>query len=96
VWEYKRTPRFVDNHIGGLTSTAGGLVFGGDQSTFFALDAASGAELWSVRTGGSIVAAPVTYSVDGEQQVAIAAGGDLFAFALPRRPSAQPTVVADR
>lgn len=54
---------------------------------FFALDARTGALLWSVQTGGLIGAAPVTYAVDGEQYVVIAAGRDLLAFALPRRTS---------
>jgi outer membrane protein assembly factor BamB len=72
--------------MGGLLSTKAGLVFGGDQSTFFALDAASGRPLWSFPSGGLIAAAPVTYMVDGEQFVAVAAGGDLVAFALPAGP----------
>jgi alcohol dehydrogenase (cytochrome c) len=83
VWEYRRPPRLVDNFMPGLVSTAGGLVFGGDQSTFFALDAENGELLWSVDTGGNIVASPMTYSIGGQQFVSIAAGGDLLTFGLP-------------
>ena len=84
VWEYRRPPRFVDNTIAGTLSTAGRLVFGSDQSTFFALNADTGALLWSVETGGTVMAAPITYAVDGQQFVSIAAGGDLLSFVLPQ------------
>lgn len=89
VWELRNPPRTEDNEIGGLLSTAGGLLFGGDQSTFFALDAKTGEMLWSVQTGGKISAAPVSYTVDGMQYVTISAGRDLIAFALAgRKPAA--------
>ena len=83
VWEYRRPPRFVDNFMPGLMSTAGGIVFGSDQSTFFALNADNGEPLWSTETGGNIIAAPMTFTVGGQQLVSIAAGGDLMTFALP-------------
>jgi alcohol dehydrogenase (cytochrome c) len=84
VWEYRREPRLVDNVMGGILSTRGGIVFGGDQGTFFALDSRTGSPLWSVETGGTIRAAPVTFAVGGDQFVAIAAGRNLLAFALPK------------
>ena len=83
VWEYRRPQRFVDNFMPGLVSTAGGLVFGSDQSTFFALNAENGEPLWSTETGGSIIANPMTFAAGGEQLVSVAAGRDLFTFALP-------------
>ncbi len=48
-WEYLN-PAF---HIGGLLSTAGGIVFGSQQDNFFALDAKTGRELWRVATSVS-------------------------------------------
>jgi len=84
VWEYRREPRQVNNTMGGVLSTTGGIVFGGDQSTFFALDSRTGRPLWSVETGGAIRAAPETFLAGGEQLVAIAAGRNLLAFALPK------------
>ncbi len=84
VWEYRREPRQVNNTMGGVLSTKGGIVFGGDQGTFFALDSRTGRPLWSVETGGTIRAAPETFLVGGEQFVAIAAGQDLLTFALPK------------
>lgn len=91
VWEYRRPPRADHAEIGGLLSTAGGLVFGSDETTFFALDSTTGELLWSVETGGAIGAAPITYAVNGEQYVAIAAGKSLLVFVLPKqRLGSQP------
>ncbi len=76
-WEYRVQPRCAT----GLLSTAGNLVFGGTPGGyFFALNAATGEELWKLTVGGSVAAAPVTYLVDGEQYVTIAAGNALFTF----------------
>jgi alcohol dehydrogenase (cytochrome c) len=82
-WEHvNRT--YNDQPRGGLLSTAGGLVFGSDTSTFVALDAGSGAELWSFDTGGQICAAPISYRADDQQIVAVAAGQVLIAFQVPK------------
>jgi glucose dehydrogenase len=71
----------------GVFSTAGGLVFAGDgQGNFIALDAETGKDLWHIQLGASINTAAVSFSVDGRQYVAIAAGDALFAFALPKEP----------
>ena len=77
-WEY-RNPAFI---VGGLLSTAGGIVFGGQEENFFALDASTGHELWRVATGGPIRAAPITFVCEGRQMVTVAAGHDLLTFAL--------------
>ena len=66
IWEHRSEPRFVDAEMGGLLSTRTGILFGGDQSTFFALDSKTGKLLWSFATGGQIAAAPVTYLSAGE------------------------------
>jgi alcohol dehydrogenase (cytochrome c) len=81
----------IPEETGGLLSTAGGVVFGGDLDAFFALDAATGAELWRFTAGGYVVAAPVSYEIDGRQYVAMVAGDSIFAFELPR-----PTELATR
>jgi alcohol dehydrogenase (cytochrome c) len=75
-WEY----RHQSWNAGGLLSTQGGIVFGGLGQLFLALDADTGRELWRVDTGGTIKAAPVTYSIDGEQFITVAAGQDLLTF----------------
>lgn len=64
-------------------STAGGLVFGADLDTLFALDAQTGRELWRFPAGAQIRAAPVTYSIAGRQYIAVAAGHSILVFALP-------------
>ncbi len=55
--------------------TAGGVVFAGDiDRTFKALDEATGKVLWQVRTNNAINSFPISYSVNGKQYVAVAAG----------------------
>lgn len=60
---------------GGTLATAGNLVFQGTaDARLMAFNARSGEKLWDSMVGTGIVAAPVTYEVDGEQFVSIAAG----------------------
>ena len=68
----------------GTLTTAGGLVFFGDTNqSFEALDARTGKALWHFNTGQDFSASPMTYAVLDKQYVAIAAGNDIFTFALP-------------
>ena len=79
VWEYRVQPKSTS----GLLSTAGNVVFGGTKAgNFFALDATTGKELWRLDIGGWVHAAPITYTVEGEQRISIAAGSALFTFGL--------------
>ena len=60
---------------GGVLSTAGNLVFQGTASEeLVAYNAESGEQLWSAGTQTGVLAPPITYSVDGEQYVAVVAG----------------------
>ncbi|MEZ5561169.1 MAG: PQQ-binding-like beta-propeller repeat protein [Pseudomonadales bacterium] len=79
---------------GGLVSTAGDIVFGGDDTQLFVLDALTGEALWKLDVGGRINASPITYSVAGEQVFVLAAGRSLIAVSLPPAPEAQPPEVA--
>jgi alcohol dehydrogenase (cytochrome c) len=81
-WHYDGSPRLGQGRMGGLLSTAGGMVFGSDLEVFFALDAATGTELWRFQAGAQILAAPISYQLAGRQYVAIAAGRSVLAFAL--------------
>ncbi len=72
------------SRISGVVSTAGGIVFGGFEDRFVAMDSDTGKELWRFRPGGMTNAAPVTYSVDGIQYITALAGNVLYAFALPQ------------
>jgi alcohol dehydrogenase (cytochrome c) len=78
-WEYFSSPAI---HYSGLLATAGGLVFGASGTVFFALDSDSGRELWRVSLGGETMAAPISFTVDGRQVIAVAAGRSLFVFGL--------------
>ena len=65
-------------------TTAGGLVFFADDSgSFEAVEAQTGKPIWHFNTGQNSSASPMTYAVGGKQYVAIAAGSDVFSFALP-------------
>jgi quinohemoprotein ethanol dehydrogenase len=60
---------------GGALSTAGGLVFQGTGSgEFTALDAKSGQTLWTSQTQTGVMAAPISYEIDGKQYIAILVG----------------------
>ena len=80
-----RNPQIGNSHsMGGVMSTATGLVFFGDDSqSFEAVDGITGKPLWHFNTGQSLHASPMSYAVNGKQYVAIASGDDLFTFALP-------------
>jgi PQQ-dependent dehydrogenase (methanol/ethanol family) len=81
AWEI---PGIGGNILGsGLMATAGGLLFFGDGSgAFLAADARAGKLLWHFNTGQSFRAGPMTYTIDGKQHVAIAAGPTILSFAL--------------
>ncbi|MCK5769257.1 PQQ-dependent dehydrogenase, methanol/ethanol family [Algiphilus sp.] len=71
TWEVE-TPGVVN---GGVIVTAGGLVFQGRaDGQLQAHDAGTGEALWAYDMGVGTQAAPMTFSVDGRQYVAILAG----------------------
>ena len=74
----------VTSPSAGVLATAGGLVFTGDpQGYVFALDARTGKALWHFQAGGTVIAPPISYEMNGRQYIAVAAGNSLIAFALP-------------
>ena len=75
----------VSTPTGGVLATAGGLVFAGDAEGYLiAFDAQSGKVLWRFQAGGTIIAPPISYALDGRQYVAVAAGQTMITFALPK------------
>jgi quinohemoprotein ethanol dehydrogenase len=68
---------------GGVVSTAGNLVFQGTaMGEFVAYRADTGEKVWSAETQAGVLAAPVSYEVDGEQYVAVEVGwGGAFGLA---------------
>ncbi len=80
--------------MGGVLATAGNLVLTGEGNGMFnAYDAKNGKKLWSFNCGAGVNAPPVSYTVNGKQYIAVAAGGNtqldfkrgnsVFVFALP-------------
>ncbi len=95
AWQYK-TPQPL---IGGVLATAGNLVFMGEGDGWFdAFNAQSGERVWRYNLGAGVNAPPITYRVNGEQYIAVAAGGNfqmgfpygdaLAIFKLPSEPDA--------
>ena len=70
-WKYKAAKPVVS----GITSTSGGVVFGGDTGgNFFALDSQTGKPLYTLATQGMIAGGVVTYQAGGKQYVALTSG----------------------
>jgi PQQ-dependent dehydrogenase (methanol/ethanol family) len=67
----------------GVLATAGGLVFYGQPNGgFAAVDQRNGKTLWQFPTNVRMKASPMTFSVDGHQYVAVAAGPNILCFGL--------------
>ncbi len=90
AWKVK-TPQPL---MGGVLATGGNLVFNGEGNGWFkAFDAGNGNELWKFQCGAGVNAPAVSYTADGKQYIAVAAGGNtqldfkrgnsVFVFALP-------------
>ena len=88
-WEYPMTG--PGTMWAGTVSTAGGLVFfGDDDGQLVAVDARDGSHLWHFNMGQPLTASPITYMTGGRQYVAIAAQTDVFVYGLhePVKPAA--------
>jgi PQQ-dependent dehydrogenase (methanol/ethanol family) len=81
--------------MGGSLATAGGLVFTGEgNGRFNAFDSRTGKLLWQFQAGAGCNSAPMSYSLKGEQFVAVACGGNaqlafplgdaVYLFGLPK------------
>ncbi len=67
----------------GVMATAGGLVFYGQPNGgFAAVDQKTGKTLWTYQTNVRMKASPMTFSVNGKQYVAVAAGPNILCFGL--------------
>jgi glucose dehydrogenase len=73
-WQVE-TPQMM---IGGVLTTAGGLVFTGEgNGRFRAYDAKDGKVLWSFQAGAGVNAPPSSYEVGGKQYIVVGAGGNV-------------------
>lgn len=63
--------------MGGLLATQSGLLFMGEGDGHFnAYNSQNGALLWQTKAAAGVNAPPISYEVDGEQYVAVVAGGN--------------------
>jgi alcohol dehydrogenase (cytochrome c) len=82
VWKHKYPTLGGGRGGGGLLTTAGRLLFGGDVAgNLVAYDPANGKSLWHSYLG-QISNAPETYMLDGHQYILVAAGDALYSFTL--------------
>ncbi len=77
-WQHKTEQPLV----GGVLSTAGGLLFCGEgNGRFTAYASESGKALWHYQSEYGVNAPPITYQVNSEQYIAVVSGGNsLFGF----------------
>jgi PQQ-dependent dehydrogenase (methanol/ethanol family) len=85
AWEIPQVGPIDGKRVAGILGTAGGLLFYGDPSGYFlAADERDGKTLWRVPLNTTIKTSPMTYSIDGEQYVTLAAGSSIMTFGLPK------------
>lgn len=83
AWEVPQTGAARAKTWTGVLATAGGLVFYGQPNGgFAAVDQRDGKPLWRFPTNVRMKAPPVTFSVDGNQYVMVAAGPNILCFGL--------------
>jgi alcohol dehydrogenase (cytochrome c) len=92
VWKWRAKSNYPI--LGAITPTAGGVVFFGDLGgNFYALDSSNGQKLWGqvLGSGGGIGGGIITYSVNGEQKIAVADGFTMVAW--PSKPGTAKVIV---
>lgn len=68
-------------HGNGILTTASNLLFiGQPDGNLLGMDALNGRELWRFQTGAAINASPIAYEINGEQYIAVFAGGSGLPF----------------
>jgi PQQ-dependent dehydrogenase (methanol/ethanol family) len=83
-------------YVGGVLSTSTGLVFQGESNgNLTAYNSETGKTEWQFNTGAGVNAPPIAFTLDGEEFVAVCAGGSslwgspkgdaVFVFGLPKK-----------
>jgi PQQ-dependent dehydrogenase (methanol/ethanol family) len=87
VWKYEQRAGTLS-----VVTTAGGLVFGGDDNgRFRAFDDKTGKVLWETNLGSPVSGFPISFGVGGKQYVAVSTGNSLVAnSALRLTPELRP------
>ena len=85
VWEIPEFGPTDGKRMAGVLATAAGILFYGDPSgEFVAVDDQDGKALWHLPLNAIIITSPMTYTVDGEQFIALAVGSNIMCFGLIR------------
>lgn len=83
VWEIPQPGPTDGKRVAGVLATAGGILLYGDASGYLvAVDQRDGKVLWRLPLNATIKTSPITYSVNGEQFIAISAGSNILSFGL--------------
>jgi glucose dehydrogenase/DNA uptake protein ComE-like DNA-binding protein/plastocyanin len=83
VWQ--RDEKWALAHGNGVLTTAGDVMFVGQPDGFLlGLDIKDGHELWRFQTGAGVHSSPISYEIDGEQYIAVFAGGSRIPYNSPR------------
>ena len=85
AWEVPLVGPVDGKRVAGIAGTAGGLLFYGDPSGYFvAADERDGKTLWRIPLNATVKTSPMTFAIDGEQYVVLAAGSNIMCFGLTR------------
>jgi PQQ-dependent dehydrogenase (methanol/ethanol family) len=83
VWEIPQAGPVDGKRDAGVLGTAAGILFYGDASgSFVAVDERDGKTLWRVPLNATIKTSPMTFTVGGQQFVALAVGSTIVCFGL--------------
>jgi competence ComEA-like helix-hairpin-helix protein len=83
VWQ--KDMKWALAHGNGVLTTAGDVMFVGQPDGFLlGLDIKDGDELWRFQTGAGVHTSPISYEIDGEQYIAVFAGGSRIPYNSPR------------
>jgi plastocyanin len=82
---WQREMKWALAHGNGVLTTAGAVMFVGQPDGFLlGLDIKDGQELWRFQTGAGVHSSPISYEIDGEQYIAVFAGGSRIPYNSPR------------
>jgi PQQ-dependent dehydrogenase (methanol/ethanol family) len=85
VWEVPELGEIDGKRDAGVLATAAGMVLYGDPSgEFVAVDERDGKTLWHFPLNAVMKTSPMTFTVDGEQFIAISVGSNIVCFGLIR------------
>ncbi len=84
VWEIPLTGPVEGKRWAGVLLTAGGiLIYPDPNGDLVAVDEKDGKYLWHIPTNETVKTAPMTFTVEGQQYIAVAAGASILCFGLP-------------